>query len=78
MGRDAFVHISRADFSEKSIEKFIIMMGFQKRNGFYVCRRDDDYKYYSPVYIYKMQETETERVYTRKWIRQEEIRTSYP
>ena len=52
MGRDAFVHINRSNFSEKSVEKFIIMMGFQKRNGIYVCSLDDDYKYYSPVYIY--------------------------
>ena len=26
MGRDAFVHINKQDFSEKSVEKFIIMM----------------------------------------------------
>jgi len=63
MGRDAFVHINKVSFSEKSIEKLIIMMGFQKRNGIYVCSRDDDYKYYSPVYIYKMEETESELIY---------------
>lgn len=63
MGRDAFVHIHKQDFSEKSVEKFIVMMGFEKRNGFYVCSIDDDYKYYSPVYIYKMEDTETELIY---------------
>ena len=63
MGRDAFVHINRSNFSEKSVEKFIIMMGFQKRNGIYVCSLDDDYKYYSPVYIYKIEEREEELIY---------------
>lgn len=63
MGRDAFVHINKSEFSEKSVEILIIMMGFHKRNGVYVCCRDDDYKYYSPVYIYKIEETDSELIF---------------
>lgn len=63
MGRDAFVHINRTEFSANAVEEFVFMMGFQKRNGVYVCSLDDDYKYFSPVYIYKTEETETELIY---------------
>lgn len=74
MGRDAYVHINKAEFSVKAIEEFVFMMGFQKRNGFYVCAWDDEYKYYSPVSICKTEETETELIY---YVRTQSFASSY-
>lgn len=63
MGRDAFVHISKSELSGKAVEEFIMMQGFQKRGEVYTCLLDDEYKYYSPVCIYKSTETENELIY---------------
>ena len=35
MGYDAFVHIDRKKYTEKTIEDLILMLGYEKRKGWF-------------------------------------------
>lgn len=63
MGYDAFVHVNKKKYTEKTIEELFLMLGYEKRNKVYYCGDDAEYKYESGVKIWKYKEDEKERIY---------------
>lgn len=64
MGYDAFVHIDRKKYTEKTIEDLILMLGYEKRKGWFYCGNDEEYKYEAGVQVWKYEEDENKQEIT--------------
>ena len=61
MGYDAFVYIDKKKYTEKTIEELILMMGYEKKPGWYYCGNDEEYKYVAGVQVWKKDDYKNEQ-----------------
>lgn len=62
MGYDAFVYI-RKKYTKASIEKLLLMMDYEKKDEFFYCGNDNEYKYFSGVQVWLCDENDEEWIY---------------
>lgn len=62
MGYDAYVNIKKK-YTKSAIEKILIMMDYKKREEVFYCGNDDEYKFFTGVYVWLCEENEQERIY---------------
>lgn len=62
MGNDAYVYIKKK-YTKSSIERLLMLLGYEKRVNSFYCGNDDEYKLFTGVHIWLCDESEEERVY---------------
>lgn len=76
MGYDAIVHIDKRKYTEKTIEDLFLMLGYEKRQGWFYFGKQEEYKYVAGVQAWKdgVDENKHEINY---WIRVQSFCSSY-
>ena len=62
MGYDAYVYIKKK-YTKLSIEKLLMLIGYEKRANTFYCGNDEEYKFFTGVHVWLCDEDEDEWVY---------------